>query len=126
MTLVGIPFILKNAEMNRGLSAARDGATKGAAVRGLGFSSSGGNEAGQIKIINMTVSYNSTVGDKDRYTLRFFVSIPDEIDSTSACNTIKRQALSHINKSLYGGWSSSFSDIEGSYYIFNVRCKNIN
>ncbi len=122
MVLVVIPMVLKNAEMNKGLTAARDGATKGAAMRGMGYSSDGGNPSGTVKLINMTPIFNSTVGGKERYLLRFYVDIPSNMDSTSVCGTIRRQALSHLSYSFYGAWSTSFSDVIGSYYIFQASC----
>lgn len=125
MALAGMPMILKNAEMNKAMGAARDGATKAAAMRGMGFSTTGGNEAGNVKIWNLTSEFNSSVGSKQRYLIRLYVDIPSNLPSASVCNVIRRQALSHINYSFYGGWSDNLGDIEGSYYIFNVGCKDI-
>jgi Flp pilus assembly pilin Flp len=71
MVVAGIPIIQKNAEMNRGLTAARDGATKGAAMRGLGYAGDGvtPQPSGAIKILNITPEYQGPSGDLEHYKL---------------------------------------------------------
>jgi hypothetical protein len=130
MVIVGIPMILKNAEMNRGLTAARDGATKGAAMRGLGFSSTGGNVAGVVKIINMTPIYkgNTSTG-LDKYQLKFYLSVPSDMIDNPTCvqssigGTIRVQATSFMNYAFAGEYSTGFAAVNGSYYSFTTSCE---
>ena len=122
MAIVVIPMVLKSAEMNRGVTAARDGATKGAAMRGLGFSSGSGNVAGVVKIINMTPIFqdNSTYPDTDWYLLRFYVSIPDNMPSSSVCGTIAAQARSNLRNAFTGAYNTSGAAVNGSYYTLTT------
>ena len=122
MAIVVIPMVLKSAEMNRGVTAARDGATKGAAMRGLGFSSGSGNVAGVVKIINITPMYLGTSGDLDRYRFRFYVSIPDDLPGLSVCGTIATQARSNLRYAFTGEYGTSGSAVNGSYYSFTTGC----
>ena len=120
MTVVVIPMTLKNAEMNRALTAARDGASKGAVMRGLGFEASSGNETGVVRIINMTPEYVGKTGDLDWYRLRFYVSAPGNMDQSSLRGTIRQQARSQINYAITGQWDPSFDEVNGSYYSFTT------
>lgn len=128
MTVVAIPMVLKNAEMNRGLAAARDGATFGAGMRGLGFSSGGGNTAGMVKIINMTPERQAPVGDLDWYRLRFYISAPSSLIDNPTCvsssvgSTITNQALRYVHYSFNGEWLNLVSRVNGSYYSFTAAC----
>jgi hypothetical protein len=121
MAIVLIPFGLKNAEMTKGLSAARDGGTQGAAMRGLGFSSDGGNEGGTIRILNITPEYDSMVGDLEWYKLRFYVSAPSDLQTTSICTTVETEAIKYLNYAFTGNWDTS-SPVDGSYYRFTTVC----
>jgi Class III signal peptide len=124
MTVVAIPMVLKNAEMNRGLAAARDGATFGAGMRGLGFSYAGGNVAGKVKILNLTPIFKDSTSypGTDWYLLRFYVSIPDALPSSSVCGTIATQARSNLRYAFTGDYGTSTSAVNGSYYSFTVGC----
>ncbi|MFQ5801166.1 MAG: hypothetical protein ACE5HH_05555 [Candidatus Hydrothermarchaeales archaeon] len=130
MTIVGIPMILKNAEMNKGLSAARDGATYGAAMRGMGYAGENVNvqPSGVVKIINITPIYNGTVNGTERYQLRFYISAPDEMIDNPTCvsssigGTIRMQARRYMNYAFTGSWSTT-SPIWGSYYSFTTSCR---
>lgn len=130
MAIVVIPMVLKSAEMNRGVTAARDGATKGAAMRGLGFSSGSGNVAGVVKIINITTIYlgNTSTG-LDRYQLKFYISAPSNMIDNPTCvsssigGTIRRQATSSMNYAFTGEYSNNFAAVNGSYYSFTTSCE---
>ncbi len=128
MVIVAIPLILKNAEMNKALSAARDGATMGAGMRGLGYSSSGGNEPGVVKIINMTPEYQNKVGELDWYRLRFYLSVPSEMIDDPTCtqssigSTVTNQAMRYTHYAFNGEWLNLVSRVNGSYYSFTASC----
>lgn len=128
MVIAGIPVIMKNAEMNRGLTAARDGATKGAAMRGMGFSSTGGNVAGVVKIINITPEYQGNVNGTDRYLLRFYISVPSNMIDNPTCtsssvgSTITNQALRYMHYSFNSEWLPVVGSVTGSYYRFTASC----
>jgi hypothetical protein len=128
MAIILIPVGLKNAEMNKGLSAARDGATFAAAMRGLGFAGEGvtSQPSGTIKILNITPEFVTTTGGLEEYRLRFYVSIPGSMDSTNTCSSINTQARRYIAYAFTGKWPSGavvpLSDTTGSYYIFRVAC----
>jgi uncharacterized protein (UPF0333 family) len=122
MVVVATPIILKNAEMNRGLTAARDGATKAAAMRGLGFSSNGGNAAGVVKIIRIETNITVIEGAPDTVSLGIYAKIPSNLDSTSVCDTIETQAQRYVAYAFTGQWPVGevvpIADITGSYYSF--------
>jgi uncharacterized protein (UPF0333 family) len=126
MVVVIIPMVLKNAEMNRGLTAARDGATKGAAMRGMGFSSSGGNEAGVVKIVNITSSITEISDSQDNVSITFYAKIPSNMDSVTVCDTIETQSQRYTAYAFTGQWPSGaivpLSDRTGSYYVFKIGC----
>jgi len=125
MVLVAIPMALKNAEMNKALTAARDGAVKAAALRGLGYSYKGGNATGVVRVLNLTAVYRGEVGNKDWYLLRFYVSVPSGLDASSVCTSIQRQATSHLKYAFEGQWASTMQRVNGSYYSFTVGCVSV-
>lgn len=129
MVVVAIPMILKNAEMNRGLSAARDGATFAAGMRGMGYSFDGGNPSGVIKIVNMTVIQNGMTGDLEKYQIKFYISAPSEMIDNPTCvsssigGSIRSQATNYMNNAFNGNWVSGFAPVNGSYYSFTTSCE---
>ena len=128
MVLVTMPIIFRNTEMNKALTAARDGGTKGAAMRGLGFSEGGGNAGGVITIINMTPIYqdNSTYPGNDWYLLRFYANVPDEMNVNSVCGTIETQARSFMRYAYTGAYDTSVGAVNGAKYTFTVGCMDVN
>ncbi len=130
MVIVGIPIILKNAEMNRGLSAARDGATFGAGMRGMGYAGENvdNQPSGVVKIINITLENQGKISGLDWYRLRFYVSAPNDMIDNPTCvsssvgSTITNQALRYVHYSFNGEWLSLVSRVNGSYYSFTAAC----
>ncbi|HDH27625.1 MAG TPA: class III signal peptide-containing protein [Euryarchaeota archaeon] len=123
MAIVAIPMVLKSAEMNRGVTAARDGATKGAAMRGLGFSATTDHKTGVVKIINLTSEYNGTSATGlEKYRLRFYVKMSDGLDKSSVCTSIRQAASSNLNYAFAGKYTTSFAAVDGSYYSFTTAC----
>jgi uncharacterized protein (UPF0333 family) len=124
MTIVGIPMILKNTEMNKGLSAARDGATYGAAMRGVGYAGSGvsSQPSGVVKIDRIEYTITENPGSLNNVSIRIYAKIPSNMDTTSICDTIETQAQRYVAYALHGRWISGavvqISERTGSYYVF--------
>jgi hypothetical protein len=128
MVVVAAPMILKNAEMNRGLSAARDGATKAAAMRGLGYAGQGVDmqPAGVVKINNLTYSVVEIADAQDNVTITISAKIPNSMDGSKICSSIRTQAQRYIAYAFTGDWPAGavvpLDDRTGSYYVFKVSC----
>ncbi|MDI6654881.1 MAG: hypothetical protein QME59_03235 [Candidatus Hydrothermarchaeota archaeon] len=120
MILVVFPYALKQNELNKALAAARDGATYGASLRGMGFRGENVKEIPQgvvkieeIKLVEM--SDKLTEEEKTRvgawYQIRFQVSIPDYMKDKATCSgssigmTIRKRSISYINYAFYGDWT---------------------
>lgn len=123
-----VPAISRQAELNRGIAAARDGATFGASMRGMGFYSSTTSESnknipGVIKIdrVDYTITDNPT--GVDDVSITIYVRGPAELKTTSVTGTIRTETQRFIGKALSGSYDSSISARTGEYYKFSpVSC----
>lgn len=131
MAIAVYPFILEQTELNKATAAARDGATFGAAMRGMGYSSGSGNEAGAIKIHNLTMEPRSPLGDRKRYRIRFYIQIPEYMKDSPSCatssigQTITTQARRSIYYNFNGEWPPSgdlVNPVNTSTYQFTTAC----
>jgi hypothetical protein len=118
MVIVGIPIILKNAEMNRGLAAARDGATYAVGMVGMGFSEDGSGEAGVMKITEIELVSMAPFDEKERFVLIIRVDAPDELATINNRNIIRQQSRSFINNAFTGEYDNTFLWVYGDYYGF--------
>ncbi len=128
MTVVAIPMVLKNAEMNRGLIAARDGATFGAGMRGLGFAggSVDAQPSGVVKIEKLNYTVADVTDAPDNVTINIYARIPSNMDSSTICSSIRTQSQRNIAYAFTGQWPSGaivpLANRTGSYYVFKVSC----
>jgi hypothetical protein len=118
MVVVAIPMILKSAEMNRGLTAARDGATKAIALRGMGYSEGEGNEAGVMKMTEITVVSLGPFDDNELLVLLIRISAPSEMQTDDNLFLIRAESSSFINHALNGEYDRNWGFVDGSYYTF--------
>jgi hypothetical protein len=131
IVILVFPTILKQQDMNKAVAAAREGATAGAAIRGLGFSSNGGNEEGMVRIEDITLNKTGTIGDLEQYQIKFYVSAPDYLKDGSSCvgssigGTIRTQAKRHIYYVTHGQWAAGaiFGAVNTTYFSFTTSCE---
>ncbi|NOZ77206.1 MAG: class III signal peptide-containing protein [Euryarchaeota archaeon] len=130
MAITTYPYILKQQEMNKAVAAAREGATAGAALRGMGFSTTGGNEMGIVRLEDMTLTKTNTSGERDVYEITFYLSAPDSLKTNSNCwmtsvgNTVRMQARRHIYYAFTGQWVDNLPDgVNTTYYRFTTSCE---
>ncbi len=125
------PSIMKQQELNKALSAARDGAAFGAGMRGLGFEGAGVNEVpeGIVKIEKIELVTGGIESGLQKYTIRFYVSAPEYIKTNPSCTfttvgaTITNQALRYVKYAFTGAWpGSTVSRVNTSYYTFTAGC----
>jgi hypothetical protein len=124
-----IPSILKQNELNRGLTAARDGATFGAGMRGLGYAGEGVDIApeGVVKIdkIEHVINPGGGEGGRDEVRVYIFVRGPAYLQNTTIIDTIETQARRYICYAFQGYWPTgaavSLNETSGRYYTFSVR-----
>ncbi len=131
------PFAMQQQELNKAVSAAREGASYGAGLRGMGFTPQGGASlpGGMVKIEGMVVNKTGTVtGDLEEYQITFFVYAPEYMQGNGDCSsagnelgsTIINQSLSYIHRAFYGNWSATPpGSVNASYYYFTVTCQYI-
>ncbi len=128
MVIAVFPYILKTNELNKALSAARDGATFGAAMRGVGYQS-GSVEAppGRIKIKSVTLERQGRCGSLECYRFRIVIMMPSYYSSNSRYvnsirSTIRNQALRFVYYAFNGDYPPSpiIYRVDTSYYSFNA------
>jgi type II secretory pathway pseudopilin PulG len=124
------PTIIKQQELNKAVSAARDGATFGASMRGMGFHGDV-NEApeGIVKIEKLLLEEQPPEDGKTWYQIRFQVSMPEYMKESSTCtqttvgSTITNQALRYINYTFTGTWQSgTVSKVYTDRFKFTAAC----
>ena len=131
------PLALQQQELNKAVTAARDGASYGASLRGMGFTPEGKGSlpGGTVKIERMTVNKTGAmIGDLEEYQITFFVYAPVNMQGGGNCgaagnelgSTIINQSLSSIYRAFYGNWSTVPSGrVNASSYYFTVTCQYI-
>ena len=129
MAISVYPFILQQSELNKATAAARDGATFGAAMRGMGYSYNGGNEAGTVKIQNLTFENQGPFGDRTWYRIRFYVHSPEYLKDNPSCSNSKigssiiTQGLRSVHFAFNGEWPGPLvSRVNTSTYSFTGAC----
>ncbi len=131
MVIAVFPYILKTNELNKALSAARDGATFGAAMRGVGYKS-GSVEAppGKIKIKSVTLERLGKCGDLECYRFKIVIMMPSYYSSNSSYvrsvrGTIRNQAMRFVYYAFYGDYPSKsvIYRVNTSYYSFNATTR---
>jgi hypothetical protein len=130
------PFAMQQQELNKAVAAARDGASYGAGLRGMGFTPEGGGSlpGGVIKIERMEVNRTGVmIGDLKEYQITFFVYAPTNMRGGTDCGaagnelggTIINQSLSYIHRAFYGTWNATIPIVNTSYSSFSVTCNFI-
>ncbi len=126
MVIAVFPYILKTNELNKALSAARDGATFGAAMRGVGYQS-GSVEAppGRIKIKSVTLERLGRCGSLECYRFRIVVMMPSYYSPyvNSITRTIRNQALRFVYYAFNGDYpppKPPLHRVNTTYYSFNA------
>jgi type II secretory pathway pseudopilin PulG len=107
------PTIMKQQELNKALSAARDGAAFGSSMRGMGFAGEGVNELpeGIVKIERIALEEQPPEDGKTWYRIRFYISAPNYMKDNSVCSsssigmTVRKRSVSYINYAFYGSWT---------------------
>lgn len=138
MILIVYPYALKENELNKALAAARDGATYGASLRGMGFRGEGARETpeGIIKAIGIRYSVTNTVSpETNKIVVEVYIdaSLPSYItgnDKLAVGRTIERHTKRYIAYAFSGVWYPMtlnlpyLKETSGSYYTFNVNYPN--
>jgi hypothetical protein len=131
MAILVFPYVVKQQEMNKAVAAAREGATTGTALRGMGFSADGGNDDGLVRVERMTVTKTGTYGDLDQYQIKFFISEPTDMRTSNNCmndgitGTILNQARNHIYYAFNSQWYSGTvpNGVNTTNYRFTTSCE---
>jgi hypothetical protein len=126
LVVITIPALLKTNELNRGLAAARDGASYGATLRGMGFVGEGvgPNDEGVIRIENLTYQVSSDSGLDGRDSVEIWIHVrgPSHLNTASVRSTIRTQTRRYVAHVLHGDWiagaSVSNESLSGTYYTF--------
>jgi len=126
------PFAMQQQELNKAVAAARDGASYGAGLRGMGFTPEGGGSlpGGVVKIERMDVNRTGMAGDLKEYNINFSVYAPANMRGGTDCSapgnelggTIINQSLSYIHRAFYGTWNATTPIVNTSYSSFTVTC----
>lgn len=121
------PVITKQNELNKALAAARDGATFGAGMRGIGFTSGNPTPEAVIKIDRLELLFQNKTGDLDEYQIKIYIIAPEYIKNNSAyrasvAGTIRNQALSSIYYTFNGEWPPGgiVSRVNTTHYSFTA------
>lgn len=123
------PTIIKANELNRGVAAARDGATFGATMRGLGYDYEGKDyPSGTITIDRLDYEIIQTGQKKNNVSITIYVRGPSYFtydQKVSITSTIRNQAQRYVGKTFSGDFDTSVDNRQGSYYIFApISCGN--
>ncbi len=124
------PFVSRNAELNKGIAAARDGAQFGATMRGMGFYSSGTSESnknlpGVIKIDRIEYDITESSDKIENVSISIYVRGPSELKTTSVYATIRSEAQRFVGKAISGDYTTSVSARTGQYYRFQpIQCNS--
>ncbi|MFQ5816082.1 MAG: class III signal peptide-containing protein, partial [Candidatus Hydrothermarchaeaceae archaeon] len=122
------PVITKQNELNKALTAARDGATFGAGMRGMGFRGEDVDElpGGVVKIDRLELELQGKEGELDWYRIRIYLKVPEYMKDDPTCtsssmgSTVTNQALIYINHVFNGEWPSTgvVSRVNTTHYSF--------
>ncbi len=127
ISIMVFPFITKQNELNKAVTAARDGAVFGASTRGLGFAGEGASAIpeGTIRIDELRLHYQSKLGDLDWYRIEIRVRAPDYIKNqyqASVDGTLRNQALRYIYYGFNGDWPPGLvSRVNTTHYSFTAN-----
>jgi len=120
-----LPHITKQNELNKAVAAARDGATYGAGIRGLGFTSGNDAPEGKIRINNIEIVDEGECGDLHCYSFKIHILAPAYIKSNlNYSTTVGQTILTQSKYSLYYAFNGEYPDgaaigrINTSYYSF--------
>lgn len=127
IVLTAYPVLQKQMELDKALSAARDGAVYGASFRGMSYYTSGTSQAnrnppGAIKITTVTLIPQGVEegSGKDMYQIKINALGPAYL--TAYENTIeasiKNYARSYVYNAFYGDYQGGFSPVYTSYHRF--------
>ncbi|MEE8167987.1 MAG: hypothetical protein V3T58_03835 [Candidatus Hydrothermarchaeales archaeon] len=132
MALSVFPYITRQNELNKALAAARDGATFGASMRGIGFRGGDMNETpeGVVRIDRLELESAGKEGNLDSYLIRLYLEVPEYMKDSPTCtsssvgNTVRNQALKSIYYAFNGEWPSTdtVSRVNTTNYSFNSTC----
>lgn len=122
------PTILKQQELNKAVSAARDGAAFGASMRGMGYYTSNiqpenRNPQGIVKIkeiIPNSQGIEASTG-KEKYQIRIRAVSPNYLSEnykSTIESSIENYARSYVNYAFTGVYQGGFNPVYTSYYRF--------
>lgn len=104
------PVLTRNAELNKGIAAARDGAQFGATMRGMGFTSTEiKNPPGVIKIDRIEYDITENPDGVDDVSISIYVRGPPELKTSSVMSTIENEAQRFTSKAISGEYTTSVS-----------------
>ncbi len=120
------PVLTRNAELNKGIAAARDGAQFGATMRGMGFTSTEiKNPPGVIKIDRIEYDITENPDGVDDVSISIYVRGPPELKTSSVMSTIENEAQRFTSKAISGEYTTSVSARTGEYYRFQpIQCNS--
>ncbi len=117
MALAVLPFVIRNAELSKGVAAARDGATYGIGMLNLGYKPpgySGALPARPYKLHNVDYTVSGT-----DVTLTCTI---DGTDDEDLDDEVQRQMLRFVYKSINGDWPATDpTSVTGGTYTFDTE-----
>lgn len=127
MVIAAVPTLQKQAELNKALAAARDGATFSASLRALGYSTphiplENRNPPGVIKIRDVSIvskGVDEATGKK-KYQIRIKADAPmylSEYEDTIEAS-IRNHARSYVYYAFHGEYQPGFASVSTGYYRF--------
>lgn len=131
ISVILMPKILSNLELNKAISAARDGAEFAIAMIGMGYSTPSGTLGsssgiiGTIKIKNITLIEKGACSgnvNKKWYQIKFYVYIPSHMSDAkqNITTTIRNYAGGNLYRAFYGSYKSTLNKIETERYCFTT------
>ncbi len=127
IVVTAYPVLQKQIELNKALTAARDGAAYGASFRGMSYYTSGTSPAnrnppGVLKITKVTLIPQGVeeASGKTMYQIRIDVRAPNYLSSyeNTIEASIRNYARSYVYNAFYGRYQGGFSPVYTNYYKF--------
>jgi hypothetical protein len=116
MVVAVLPYILKQNELNKGLTAARDGAVYGASLEAM-------KRGGIIKIGKLDLQKEGCDEELTGYNINIEIrSVHDFPDKTEIQKEIENAALNFTYYAFNGEWpNASISQVNARYHCFTFN-----